>query len=55
MQNEAAVTVVWILIEVIDPIRVKQGTAALYSMDFVSLREQQLGKIRSILPGDTGD
>jgi len=44
-----------ILIKMIDAVRVKQRTAALYTVNFVSLRKQQLGKIRSILSSNASN
>jgi len=45
VQKKAPVPVMRILVEMIDTIRVKQGRAALHSMDFIPLGEKQLSKI----------
>ena len=55
VEEEAASLVVRVLVEMIDAIGVEQGAAALDAVDFIAFGEQQLGEIRSILPGDTGD
>jgi hypothetical protein len=55
MEIKAALPLMRILVEMINPIRVKEGTAALYTVDLVALQEEQLGEIRSILPRDTGN
>jgi hypothetical protein len=55
MEDKSTVTDVRILVEVINAIRIKQGRASFDSMDLVIFLEEELGQIRSVLSGDTGD
>jgi hypothetical protein len=42
----------WVLIEMVDSIRVKQRRAAADAMDFIAFFEKQLGKVSAILARD---
>ncbi len=55
VQEEVAVPIMWVLVEMIDAVGIEQGAAALDPVDLIALGEQQLGKIGSILSGDAGD
>jgi hypothetical protein len=39
----------------IDPVGVKQARPPHQTVDFISLGEQELRKIRAVLPGNAGD
>jgi hypothetical protein len=55
VQEEAPFRDMRVLIQVVDALRVQQGTAPLDTVHLVSLGEEKLGKIGTILAGDTGD
>src|SRR5271165_2959025 len=55
VQDEMAAGDVRIFVEMIDAIGVKERGAALYAMHLVTLLQQKLGEICSILSGNTGD
>jgi hypothetical protein len=44
-----------VVVEVIDAIGVEEACAPHQTVDFVPLREQELGKIGAVLPGNAGD
>src|SRR5437867_12436441 len=44
-----------IVVEVIDAIGVEKACTPHQAVDFIALREQELGKIGAVLSGDTGD
>ena len=49
VQDQPAVIDMRVLVKVINPLRVKAGTAALDPVDHVSFRQKQLGQVRTIL------
>jgi len=55
MEDEPAVGLVRVLVEVVDPLGVEQGGAAFNAVDDVALVQQELGEIRAVLAGDAGD
>src|SRR6266542_410452 len=55
MEEKLPVRDMRVLVDVIDARRVERGGPTDNSMDLVSLREKQLGQIRAVLPGDSGD
>jgi hypothetical protein len=55
VQDESAVPDVGILIKMIDPIGVKERRTTFDAVNLVSLRQQQFGKVRAVLPRNTGD
>ena len=55
VQNEIAVADVWILIQVVNAIRIEQRRAALDAVDHIAFAEQKLCQIGAILAGYSGD
>ena len=55
MQDELAVGLVRILIEVIDAVGVEERRAALDAVDLVAFVEQELGEVGAVLARDAGD
>jgi len=55
VQHEAPVVDLRVLVEVVDPLRVEERSAAFDAVDHVPLLEQKLCEIRSVLPGNSGD
>ena len=55
MQDEAAIRHVRVLIEMVDPFGVEQGSAPLDAVYLVTLIQEKLGKIGAVLAGDSGD
>jgi hypothetical protein len=52
MQEQLRTGLVWIDVEVIDPRGVECRGSSNQSVDFVSLAQQEFGKIRAVLTGD---
>ena len=55
VQDEAAIGLVRILVEVVDPVGVEQRGAALDAVHLVAFAEQELGEVGAVLAGDAGD
>jgi len=55
MQDEFAVGLMRVLVEMIDAIGVEQRGAALDAVDFVAFAQQEFGEIGAVLPGNAGD
>src|SRR5205814_8884950 len=55
VQDQAAVLVVRVLVQVIDALGVDERGAPLDAMHHVALGEQELGEIGAVLAGDPGD
>jgi hypothetical protein len=55
VQHEVAVVDVRILVEVVDPVRVEGGGAALDAVHLVALLQKELGEVGAVLAGDAGD
>ena len=55
VQDELAVVLVRILVQVVDAVGVEQGSAALDAVDFVALFQQEFGEVGAVLAGDAGD
>jgi hypothetical protein len=55
VEQQTALFLVGILVEMVDAIGVQQGSAALDAMHFIPLFEQELSEIGTILTGDAGD
>src|SRR5208282_6086716 len=55
MQEEPRARLIWILINVVDPLRIKRARPADDSVNFVSFRKKQFGEIRPVLPGNSRD
>jgi hypothetical protein len=55
MECEPAIRFVGVLIEVVNPVRVEEGGAALDSVNLIAFFEQKFGQIRAVLAGDAGD
>jgi hypothetical protein len=55
MHDEMATTMVRVLIEMIDARGIKKRGTPLDAVHFIALRKQKFGKIRAILPSDTGN
>jgi hypothetical protein len=55
VQEQLDVTLVRVLVQVIDAIRVERGRTSLDAVHLVSLAEQQLREIGAVLARDTGD
>jgi len=55
MQEEAAPGLVRVLIDVVEPVGVEAGGAALEAVDFVAFGKQKLGQIRSVLASAAGN
>ena len=56
-RNEATggARLVRVLVDVVEAFRVERARAADHAVDLVALREQQLGQVGAVLPGDAGD
>ena len=55
VEDEISVVHMGILVEGVNAPGVKAGTAALDPVDNVALLQQQFGKVRSVLPGHSGN
>ena len=55
MQEETSDRIVRIEVEVVDSRRVERRSTTNKSVHNVALVEEQLGKVRAVLPGDSGD
>ena len=55
MELEAGFFDVWVLVNMIHPFSVEQGGPPFDAVNFISLLEQKLGEVGTILSGDTGD
>jgi len=55
VQEEVPVGIVPLAVKVIDAVCIEQGGAALDAVHVVSLFEQQLSQIGTVLPGNTSD
>jgi hypothetical protein len=55
MEDERPVGHVRILVEVVDASGIDRGRAPNQPMHFVALADQELGKIRAVLPGYPSD
>jgi hypothetical protein len=55
VQDEAAIGIVRILVEMIDALRIDERGAALDAVHDVALAEQELGEVGAVLAGDAGD
>ncbi len=55
VQDDAGLGVVWILVEMLDPLRMEGTGPPDQPVDRVALREQQLTKVRAVLAGDARD
>ncbi len=55
VQDEPAVALVRVLVEVVDALGVERRGAALDAVHRVTLGQQQLGEVGAVLPGDAGD
>src|SRR5439155_12675294 len=55
VQDEAAIRHVRVLIEMVDPFGVEQGSAPLDAVHHIALAEEKFGQIGAVLAGDSGD
>src|SRR5262249_20028242 len=55
VHGKAQVLLMQVLIKMIDPPSVERGRAPLQAMHDIALIEQEFGKVRSILPGDSSN
>jgi hypothetical protein len=55
VQDEVALGLMRVLVEMVDPLGVKRRGAALQAVDFISFRQQEFGQVRSVLSGNSGD
>jgi hypothetical protein len=55
VQDELAVRLVRILVEMVDAVGVEERGAALDAVHLVALVEQELGEVGAVLAGDAGD
>ena len=55
VEDEAAVGVVRVLVEVVDAVGVEQRGAAFDAVDGVAFVQQEFGEIGAVLAGDAGD
>ena len=55
VHGKAQLLLVRILIKMIDPPGIERGRAPLQAMNDIALVEQEFGKVRAILPGDSGN
>jgi hypothetical protein len=55
VQDKAPVWVVWVLIKMVDAIRVEERGPPLDAVDLIALVQQQLCQVSAVLAGDTGD
>jgi len=55
MQDKAALCLVRILVQVIDPIGIEQRGPAFHAMNNIAFPQQELRQIGAILSGNAGD
>ena len=55
MQHEATIGLVWVLVQVVDSLRVEGRGPALDAVHFVALLEQEFCQVGAVLAGDAGD
>jgi hypothetical protein len=55
VQDQAALFLVGILIEVIDAVGIQQRSAAFDAVHFVPLLQKELSEVSAVLTGDAGD
>src|SRR5713101_4414295 len=55
VQTKTNIRIMWVLVEVVDPRSIERRSTPLYAVHLISLFEQELRQVRSILPGDAGD
>jgi hypothetical protein len=55
MQDEVALGLMRILVEMVDALGVKRGSAAFQAVNFITFREEEFRQVRSVLSGDPGD
>ncbi len=55
MEDEAAILLVGILVEMIDTVGIEAGRPALDAVHLVSLVQQELGQVGAVLSGDAGN
>jgi len=55
VQDEAAIRLVRVLVEMVDAVRVEQGRAPLDAVYLIALLQQQLREIGPVLSGHAGD
>ena len=55
VQDEVALGLMRVLVEMVDPFGVKRRSAALQAVNFISFGEKELGEVGSVLSGNPGD
>ena len=50
MQDEMHVALVWILVQVINPVGIERGRTALHAVDDITFFQQEFGEVSAILP-----
>ena len=55
VELELDVRVVRVLIEVVDPVGIEQGSPALDAVDLITFGQQQFSQVGAVLAGDAGD
>jgi len=55
MQDELALALMRILVEMVYALGVKRGSAAFQAVNFITLREKEFRQVRSVLSGNPGD
>jgi hypothetical protein len=53
MKNEVRIRVMWVLIDVVDSIRVEQRGTSFDAVNLVAFSEKKLGEVRSVLAGNS--
>jgi hypothetical protein len=55
VENEIAVLLVGVLVEVVDAVGVEGGCPAFDAVDFIAFFQQEFGEVGAVLAGDAGD
>jgi hypothetical protein len=55
VQDEAPISLVRVLIQMIDAVGIEQGTAPLDTMHFITFGKEEVGEVRAILTRHAGD
>ena len=55
MQGQPGAAEMGVVVEMVDAIGVEEAGAPHQAVDFVAFREQELGNIGAVLPGNAGD
>ena len=55
VEDETAISCVWVLIQMINAVCVEKRSAPLYTMNFITFFKKSLGQICTVLPSNSSD